>query len=227
MPRNILLITTDQQRYDSLGCTGGTVASTPNIDKGRGGNHHYRRKSMSCLHAGALDQPDRPACADARRDIERHPIAGGSSDAHELKAAGYSTALIGITFHRTPRSFLRTLRPAKTVLDHIAGSIIWSSPATPGGQAVRCFTIRSGCPKRTRTPSKGSTNTPAAGTPARLAGVIPVRRSPDTPVSMDLPYEQGDLQISNRGDNDKWFCWMSFPDPHHIDAPDRSGTPTV
>ncbi|SVC47175.1 uncharacterized protein METZ01_LOCUS300029, partial [marine metagenome] len=32
MNRNILLITTDQQRYDSLGCTGGDIARTPTID---------------------------------------------------------------------------------------------------------------------------------------------------------------------------------------------------
>ena len=30
--RNILLITTDQQRYDALGCNGGTVARTPVLD---------------------------------------------------------------------------------------------------------------------------------------------------------------------------------------------------
>ena len=31
--RNILFITSDQQRYDSLGCNGGTVARTPVIDR--------------------------------------------------------------------------------------------------------------------------------------------------------------------------------------------------
>src|SRR3954449_6371360 len=30
--RNILFITTDQQRYDSLGCNGGTIARTPVVD---------------------------------------------------------------------------------------------------------------------------------------------------------------------------------------------------
>ena len=32
--RNILFITTDQQRYDSLGCNGGTVARTPTASAG-------------------------------------------------------------------------------------------------------------------------------------------------------------------------------------------------
>ena len=29
MGRNILFVTTDQQRYDALGCNGGTIARTP------------------------------------------------------------------------------------------------------------------------------------------------------------------------------------------------------
>ena len=32
MGRKILFITTDQQRYDALGCNGGTIARTPVID---------------------------------------------------------------------------------------------------------------------------------------------------------------------------------------------------
>ena len=32
MGRNILLITTDQMRFDALGCNGGIVARTPVID---------------------------------------------------------------------------------------------------------------------------------------------------------------------------------------------------
>ncbi len=30
---NILLITTDQQRYDTMGCTGNTVIQTPHLDR--------------------------------------------------------------------------------------------------------------------------------------------------------------------------------------------------
>lgn len=32
MARNILFVTTDQQRFDSLGCNGGTIARTPVAD---------------------------------------------------------------------------------------------------------------------------------------------------------------------------------------------------
>ena len=32
MGRKILLVTTDQQRYDTLGCNGGELARTPVVD---------------------------------------------------------------------------------------------------------------------------------------------------------------------------------------------------
>src|SRR5277367_4503735 len=41
--RNILFITTDQQRYDSLGCNGGTVARTPVVDRLAAEGINYRR----------------------------------------------------------------------------------------------------------------------------------------------------------------------------------------
>ena len=41
--RNILFITTDQQRYDSLGCNGGTVARTPVVDSWAAEGINYRR----------------------------------------------------------------------------------------------------------------------------------------------------------------------------------------
>ena len=43
MGRKILFITTDQQRYDSLGCNGGTVARTPVVDGLAGAGIVYRR----------------------------------------------------------------------------------------------------------------------------------------------------------------------------------------
>ena len=43
MGRKILFITTDQQRYDSLGCNGGTIARTPVIDGLAANGINYRR----------------------------------------------------------------------------------------------------------------------------------------------------------------------------------------
>ena len=55
MGRNILFITTDQQRYDSLGCNGGTIAKTPVADQlaASGINYAARiiRTSSACRRA--------------------------------------------------------------------------------------------------------------------------------------------------------------------------------
>ena len=54
MSRKILFITTDQQRWDALGCTGGRVARTPVVDALAAGGIHYRRahnQNVVCMPA--------------------------------------------------------------------------------------------------------------------------------------------------------------------------------
>jgi arylsulfatase A-like enzyme len=52
--RKILFITTDQQRYDALGCNGGVVARTPVLDRLAAGGLNYRRahnQNVVCMPA--------------------------------------------------------------------------------------------------------------------------------------------------------------------------------
>lgn len=56
--RHIILITTDQQRYDTLGCTGSKVAKTPNID---------RLAKDGAVYSQAYSP--NPACIPARANI--------------------------------------------------------------------------------------------------------------------------------------------------------------
>src|SRR5262245_36363183 len=54
MGRKILFITTDQQRYDALGCNGGTVARTPVVDRWAAEGLRYTRahaQSVVCMPA--------------------------------------------------------------------------------------------------------------------------------------------------------------------------------
>ena len=56
MGRNILLITTDQMRFDALGCNGGLVAETPNIDSLASNGFNYKRahnQNVVCMPARA------------------------------------------------------------------------------------------------------------------------------------------------------------------------------
>ena len=99
MGRNILFITTDQQRYDALGCNGGKIAQTPVADRLASSGINYRRahnQNVVCMPArstmitgqyvrthgvvanGVALPPDSPSVA---------------SYLHEK--AGYHTALLG------------------------------------------------------------------------------------------------------------------------------------
>lgn len=96
---NLLLITTDQQRYDALGINGNEVLRTPNLDALAAGGVNFSRAYTTC-----------PSCIAARRTI----LTGQAAHTHGLPGyqdglefnpaftlpgllgdAGYQTQLIG------------------------------------------------------------------------------------------------------------------------------------
>ena len=98
MGRKILFVTTDQQRYDTLGCNGGTLARTPVVDGLAAEGYRYERA-----------HPQSVVCMPSRSTIitGQHPSTHGvwmngvplpvdaPSVAAVLHDAGYRTALIG------------------------------------------------------------------------------------------------------------------------------------
>lgn len=98
-PPNILLITTDQQRYDALGINGNNILRTPNLDSLAASGTNFTRCYVTC-----------PVCIPARRTLISglHPNTHGMhgyqdgcefNPAHtlpgELSKAGYQTQLVG------------------------------------------------------------------------------------------------------------------------------------
>src|SRR5919205_3256260 len=98
MGRKILFVTTDQQRYDTLGCNGGTLARTPVVDALAASGIRYERaipQSVVCM-------PSRSTMLTGQ-----HPTTHGVwmngvplpeeaiSVASVLQSAGYRTAIIG------------------------------------------------------------------------------------------------------------------------------------
>ncbi|MEX0652720.1 MAG: sulfatase-like hydrolase/transferase [Phycisphaeraceae bacterium] len=96
---NILLITTDQQRYDALGINGNTILQTPNLDHLASRGTNFSRAYSTC-----------PVCIPARRSLISglHPATHGLGRYHDgqafdppctlpglLSDAGYQTQLIG------------------------------------------------------------------------------------------------------------------------------------
>ncbi|MCL5743902.1 MAG: sulfatase-like hydrolase/transferase [Acidobacteria bacterium] len=101
---NILLLMTDQQRPDSLGCYGSKVAITPHID--RLANQGVRFEN--CYVQNPLCCPSRYSMLTGRyphshgvRSNWYAPRPGETSFGHQLSRAGYNTALIG-KMHFTP-----------------------------------------------------------------------------------------------------------------------------
>ena len=98
MGRKILLITTDQQRYDGLGCNGGTFARTPVIDALAETGISYTQARNQC----AVCMPARCTILTGQH-IRQHGVTSNGIPlpaehpnlAYELKRAGYDTALIG------------------------------------------------------------------------------------------------------------------------------------
>src|SRR5437867_1814428 len=98
-PRNILFVTTDQQRYDSLGCNGGGVARTPVADALAIDGINYQR----AYNQNTVCMPARSTMLTGQYVRTHGVVANGvplPADAPSVAAylrekAGYRTALLG------------------------------------------------------------------------------------------------------------------------------------
>ncbi len=102
--QNILVLMTDQQRPDSLGCYGNNIAITPNIDrlaeKGVIFNNCYVQNPVCCPSRYSLCTGRYPHSHRVRANWYA-PGKNESSFAHQLGRVGYHTAAIG-KMHFTP-----------------------------------------------------------------------------------------------------------------------------
>ncbi|MFM8903424.1 MAG: sulfatase-like hydrolase/transferase [Actinomycetota bacterium] len=231
MGRKILFITTDQQRYDALGCNGGTVARTPNIDALSKNGVTYDRahpQNVVCM-------PSRSTMITGQH-VSTHGVwmngvplpEDAPSIASDLRRAGYATALIGKAhFEPLLDPFLRFTenrigKQRKTVDDpnHPHRGFDHMELSTHGavGQLHYSQWVRDNHPEvaggyysvldqelQVNAQGGGDTNAPQL----KL-----------NPIPTEWYHTQwvADRTIkwleSLPADKD-WFCWMSFPDPHH------------
>ncbi len=235
MGRKILFITTDQQRYDTLGCNGGTIARTPVVDRLAAGGIRFERahpQSVVCMPSrstiltgqypathgvwmnGVPLPPDAPSVADTLHD------------------AGYRTALVG------KAHFQPFLDPLLRFEENAM-----SRTGLPGGMTYRGF-------EHLELAAHGPTGPLhyarwlAAEHPGAIAGFYRVLDASfqvngagggetSAPQVQENPIERGwyhtdwvaDRTIAwldSLAAGDDWFCWMSFPDPHHPWDPPQS-----
>lgn len=221
MGRNILFITTDQQRFDSLGCNGGTVARTPVVDG-------LAREGVNFTRAHC----NNPVCMPARTTMfnGQHPLthgvtcnginysSGEKGIARWLKRqAGYRTALIGKSHFEPMYDLFMKYRQNRLAFEGSNGPWLgfdyvelalhglyggshytkWLMENHP--EYAKGFAMAIG--------GKGGGDT---GAPEVSKNHIP-RELYHTDWVADRTIDH----LDRLDDSDNWFIWMSFPDPHH------------
>ena len=233
--RKILFVTTDQQRADTLGCYGGELARTPVVDRLAADGIRYERAT-----------PQSVVCMPSRSTIltgqypSTHGVwmngvplpAGAPSVAAVLHDAGYRTALVGKPhfepfldpFGRFTENRLgTTTTPPGGVhrgFEHL--ELATHSPMGPLHYARWLGTEHPGAVGGFYAVLDAALQVNGAGggeTGAPQVKVNPIERGW---YHTDWVADRTIDWLEALGDADDWFCWMSFPDPHHPWDPPES-----
>ena len=230
MGRRILFVTTDQQRYDALGCNGGRIARTPVIDGLAAQGLRYERahpQNVVCM-------PSRATILTGQH-VRRHGVwmngvplpAEAPTVAGVLHDAGYRTGLFG------KAHFEPFLDPFLRFPENRMGV---TRATTDDGRPHRGF-------EHMEFAGHGAAGLVHYGGwlrehhPEHMAGFYPVldmtlevsaEGGGDTgapqvrhnPVPRDVYHtdwvaDRAIAWLDGIGGNEDWFCWLSFPDPHH------------
>ncbi|HEX7038295.1 MAG TPA: sulfatase-like hydrolase/transferase [Pseudomonadales bacterium] len=226
MGRKILLITTDQMRYDALGCNGGLVARTPAVDALAASGINYRRahnQSVVCMPARATIITGQHV---ATHGVWMNGVSLPPDDptiAGWLHRHGYRTALIGKAHFEPwlapPEAFYENrmaragefgphrgfehMELANHFITGHAHYDVWLEREHPEaiGELYPMITPD----LQQNTASRGETGAvqiwPAA-VPREL-------------YHTDWVAERTIAWLDTLGADEDWFVWMSFPDPHH------------
>ena len=231
MGRKILFVTTDQQRYDALGCNGGTVARTPVADRLAASGINYRR----AMNQNVVCMPARSTMITGQLPRTHGVYANGvplpadaPSVAAYLNENGYRTALLGKA-HFEPGMDLEGRWPENRFaregtygphrgFEHMELAMHGPLPfwhygvwirSLPGEHDKDFYQLFAG----------GGLNGSGGGE----TGACQVKYNP-VPREMyhtDWVADRTIAWLDTVGADEDWFCWMSFPDPHHPwDPPD-------
>jgi arylsulfatase A-like enzyme len=230
MGRRILFVTTDQQRYDALGCNGGAIARTPTVDGLAADGVRYERahpQNVVCM-------PSRATMLTGQH-VRNHGVwmngvplpADAPTVAGLLNDAGYRTGLFG------KAHFEPFLDPFLRFPENRMGV---TGATDEDGRPHRGF-------ERMEFAGHGSAGLfhfggwLRANHPEHMASFFPALdatlevssgRGGDTDAPQvrfnDVPREayhtdwvadRAIAWLDSLAADDDWFCWLSFPDPHH------------
>ncbi len=235
MGRKILFITTDQQRYDSLGCNGGTIARTPVVDRLAAEGIRYER----AYNQNTVCMPARSTMLTGQY-VRTHgvvangvplPVDAPSVAAHLRDKAGYKTALVGKA-HFEPgfdpdyryeenaraqrgdtgswRGFdfaVQAMHTAAVTLPQPDGSLFVGRPIAHYGHWLA-----------ENHPDHVTDFAPLLS--AEGGGDTGAPETKNSPIPRDWYHtdwvaDHTIAWLDSLAADDDWFCWMSFPDPHH------------
>ena len=230
MGRKILFVTTDQQRYDALGCNGGTIAATPVIDALAQAGIVYRRaytQNTECMPArSTMLTGQHPRTHGVTMNGIPLPLEGPNIAALLRDRAGYRTALIGKA-HFEPAS-----TPDQSYFENYAANRNTTGPHRGFDRMeLAAHTGRPGrsmyhYPKwladhhpeqvegffeyidRNQMPSsRGGGDT--------LAPQVWLNPIPRSLYHTDWVADRAIAWLDGLAADADWFLWLSFPDPHH------------
>jgi arylsulfatase A-like enzyme len=233
MGRKILFITTDQMRYDAIGANGGNVARTPNIDSFAANGISYDRA-----------QPQNVVCMPSRstmvtgQNVGTHGVwmngvplpVESPSVAAVLSDAGYRTALIGKShFEPLLDPFLRFEENRQGFAGATEGhrGFDHMELATHGAAG---FTHYSRWIRQNHPEAIGmffqvlDGDLEVSDVPGGDSGAPQIKRNavPRDWYHTDWVADRTISWLDGLNADDDWFCWMSFPDPHHPWDPPES-----
>ncbi|HLI73054.1 MAG TPA: sulfatase-like hydrolase/transferase [Acidimicrobiales bacterium] len=237
MGRNILFVTTDQQRYDSLGCNGGTVARTPVVDRLAADGINYSR----AMNQNVVCMPARSTMVTGQY-VRTHGVyangvplpADAPSIASYLNEHGYRTALLGKA-HFEPAFDIEGRWPENRMaregntgphrgFEHMELAMHGPLPLwhygkwlleQPGHHERGFYQLF----------KDGRMNGETGGeTGAPHVAINPVPREL---YHTDWTAERAIAWLNSLDGDDHWFCWVSFPDPHHPWDPPASESTRV
>ncbi len=235
MGRKILFVTTDQQRYDTLGCNGGTLARTPVVDGLAQAGIRYERahpQSVVCMPSRATMLTGQyPTTHGVWMNGVPLPV-DAPSVAATLHDAGYRTALIG------KPHFEPFLDPFQRFAENALGSSTTPPNGTHRGFEHLEFATHTAIGPMhyarwmmAEHPEAvggfypvldGSLQVNAAGDGDTGAPQVHVNPVPRDWYHTDWVADRTIAWLDSLAVDDDWFCWMSFPDPHHPWDPPQS-----
>lgn len=237
MGRRILFITTDQQRFDALGCNGGTIARTPVLDQIAAQGINYQRahpQNVVCM-------PSRSTMITGQH-VSTHGVwmngvplpTTAPSIASTLHDAGYKTSLIGkahfepfldpflrfaenrLSFHDRHNEF--TMSSAGVEQLHRGFDHLEFATHGVAGPLHYARWFRNNHPdlmSNFYAVLDGELEVNAAGGGDTGAPQVKHNHVPREAYHTDWVADRTISWLNSLNAQDDWFCWMSFPDPHH------------